>query len=75
MEPAALQDLLPRRLKAARALAGLEAAGLAEACGWSVDKIWRFERGDQVPNALELAALARHTNQSVAYFIDTEAAA
>lgn len=66
-------DLLPRRLKAARALAGLDIPDLAKATGYSTDKLYRFERG-QVPDALELAALAKALGQPVSYFLEPEAA-
>jgi len=67
-------DLLPRRLKAARALAGLTMVELGKATDLSTDKLYRFERGDQVPDALELGALAVATGQTVGYFLDEAAA-
>lgn len=67
-----IEEFLPRRLKAARALAGLGVAEVAARLDWSPDKLYRFERGDQVPNAVELAAFATATGQTVAYFLNEE---
>ena len=65
-------ELLPRRLKAARVLAGLDIPDLAEKTGYSIDKLYRFERG-QVPDAVELHTLAKALGQPVAYFLEEAA--
>lgn len=60
---------LSRRLKAARALSGKKARELADEVGISKQKLYRLERGDQIPDVLELAAIAAATGQQVDYFI------
>lgn len=59
---------LARRLKAARALSGKKVRDLARELGWSDEKVYRLESGKQIPDALELSAIAAATNQSVDYF-------
>jgi transcriptional regulator with XRE-family HTH domain len=75
MELPDIERALPRRLRAARALAGLKVAEVADKCGWTPAKQYLFESGSQVPSAIELAALAKVTGQPVSYFIAEEAAA
>lgn len=74
MESPAHVDLpaeLPRRLKAARILAGLKARDLARTLGWSEEKVYRLERGAQVPDVVELSQIAATTGQPVDYFFET----
>lgn len=61
--------MLARRLKAARALSGKKVRELADELGWSDEKLYRLERGDQVPDALELAAIAAATGQPVVFLL------
>lgn len=60
---------LARRIKAARALTGKKVRELAGELGWSQDKLYKVERGDQVPDALELAAIADATGQPVGFLL------
>lgn len=64
-----LESQLARRLKAARVLSGKSAREVADEAGISKRKMWRFESGDQVPDALELDAIATATGQSVEYLL------
>jgi transcriptional regulator with XRE-family HTH domain len=64
-----LQAALARRLKAARTLSGKSVAELARELGWSGDKVYRFERGARLPDALEVAAIAVATSQSVEFLL------
>lgn len=63
-----LQAELARRVRAARALSGKKARELALELGWSPAKLYRAERGEQVLDALELAAYAHATGQEVGFF-------
>jgi transcriptional regulator with XRE-family HTH domain len=60
---------LARRLKAARALSGKKVRELADELGWSQEKLYRFERGEQEPRALELAAIAGATGASAEFLL------
>lgn len=60
---------LARRIKAARALSGKKVHELALELGWSDEKLYRLERGVQVPDAFELAAIAATTEQSVDFLL------
>jgi transcriptional regulator with XRE-family HTH domain len=71
VETERIEDHLPRRLKAARALADLKVADVASACGWTADKVYRFERGAQVPDAVELHALAQVLGRPVSWLLGT----
>lgn len=68
-----LSSALARRLKAARALSGKKVRELADELDWSSEKVYRLERGDQLPDALELAAMAAATNQSVDFLLGGDA--
>lgn len=70
-----IAHILALRLKIARLTAGLKVAELSEVTGISTHALYRYERGDYVPNAIELAALAKATGQTVAYFVEEEAVA
>lgn len=63
---------LARRLKAARALSGKKVREVAREIGWSEEKLYRFERGEQVPDAIELAAIAGATAQPIGFFYGGE---
>lgn len=63
-----LQRELGRRVRAARALTGKKQADLADDLGWHPDKIGRIEGGKQVPDALELVALAEATGVAITFF-------
>lgn len=41
----------------------------AQSLGWHPEKLYRLERGAQVPDALELAALAAAFEQPLDYFL------
>ena len=62
-----LSVVLARRLKAARALSGKKVRELANELGWSDEKLYRFERGQSIPDALDLAAIASATGQSMEF--------
>lgn len=62
---------LARRIKAARNLSGKKVRELADEFGWSSEKVYRLERGDQVPDALELVAIATATGQPLDFFLPT----
>lgn len=47
---------------------------VAERLGWSSEKVYRFERGEQVPDAIELAALAALHRQPYEFFFGTTSA-
>lgn len=68
-------DLLPRRLKAARALSGMTVLKLSEETGIATHSLYRYERGDYVPDAVEIAAIATATGQTIGFFLEEEAAA
>jgi transcriptional regulator with XRE-family HTH domain len=63
---------LARRLKAARALSGKKVRDVASELGWSDEKLYRFERADQIPDALELAEIAQATGQPIDFFFGGE---
>lgn len=62
---------LAGRLKTARKLANLKVAEAAAKVGWSWQKVYRLERGDQVPTAFELDAWATLTEQPLEFFLDS----
>jgi transcriptional regulator with XRE-family HTH domain len=64
-----IQAVLARRLKAARALSGKKVRDLAGELGWSDEKLYRLERGTQIPDALELSEIAAATNQPLDFFL------
>ena len=64
-------EALARRLKAARALSGKKVRELADELGWADEKLYRLERGVQVPDALELAAIAARTGVAFDFFFGT----
>lgn len=64
-----LQAELGRRVRAARALSGKKVREVAAELGWSDEKLYRLERGAQVPDALELAAIAGATGQPIDFFL------
>lgn len=63
---------LARRLKAARALSGKKVRDVALELGYSDEKLYRFERGEQIPDALELAEIAHATGQPIHFFFGGE---
>ena len=63
-----LEHDLGRRLRAARYLSGKKVEELAREAGWSKEKVYRLEQGRQVPDALELKAIAELTGQSLEFF-------
>lgn len=65
---------IPRRIKVARAMADMTTADLAAAANLSRHQVWRFERGEQIPNAVELAQIAEATGQTLAFFLEEAAA-
>jgi transcriptional regulator with XRE-family HTH domain len=65
----ALANDLARRLKAARVLSGKKVGEIASELDWSTQKLYRLESGSQVPDALELAAFAAATGQSVGFLL------
>lgn len=62
---------LARRLKAARILSGKDVPELAAEIGVSKRTYWRMERGDRLPDALELERVAAATGQPIDFFFGT----
>lgn len=62
-----------RRIKAARALAGLDTQQeLGELIGYSASEVGRWERGEQTPRRLVLNAIAEACGQQRSWFDDNE---
>lgn len=51
-------------------LSGKKVPELSAEIGCSVKTLYRIERGQAVPDALDLAALAKATDQSVEFFYE-----
>jgi len=63
-----LASELATRIRAARVLSRKKVPELAQEIGWSVKRLYRVERGDSAPSAVELAAIAEATGQPLDFF-------
>lgn len=61
---------LGRRIKAARVLADLSRAELAELIDYSADQVGGYERGEQMPRGPVIDAIAGATGQPKIFFTD-----
>jgi transcriptional regulator with XRE-family HTH domain len=73
--PQALEVDLARRIKAAQELSGKKTKTLARDLGWDISKLLRIRRGDQVPTAIELHAIAAATGQPLNFFFGASSVA
>ncbi|MAY29132.1 MAG: hypothetical protein CL627_07865 [Aurantimonas sp.] len=60
---------LPKRLRAARAQAGLTLVALSERCGVHVRGLAYYESGEREPRAAALGAIGRHLGCSVDWLL------
>lgn len=49
-------------------MSGRKVGEVAKDAGWHPERVYRFERGAQVPDALDLATLARVLEQPLDFF-------